>query len=64
MEFQVVRAIYECHTPIISAVGHETDFTLSDFVADRERQPTQAAVIATPHQYELIQQIHQYRFSY
>ncbi|OFU75854.1 exodeoxyribonuclease VII large subunit [Staphylococcus sp. HMSC10B09] len=63
-EEEVVRAIYECHTPIISAVGHETDFTLSDFVADmRAATPTQAAVIATPDQYELIQQIHQYRFS-
>lgn len=37
-EEEVVRAIYECHTPIISAVGHETDFTLSDFVADMKRQ--------------------------
>lgn len=63
-EEEVVRAIYECHTPIISAVGHETDFTLSDFVADvRAATPTQAAVIATPDQYELIQQIHQYQFS-
>ncbi|MEJ7535288.1 exodeoxyribonuclease VII large subunit, partial [Staphylococcus hominis] len=33
-EEDVVKAIYNCQTPIISAVGHETDFTLSDFVAD------------------------------
>ncbi|WP_176324517.1 exodeoxyribonuclease VII large subunit, partial [Burkholderia vietnamiensis] len=33
-EEEVVKAIFECQTPIISAVGHETDFTLSDFVAD------------------------------
>ena len=47
----------------LSQLGHETDFTLSDFVADmRAATPTQA-VIATPDQYELIQQIHQYRFS-
>lgn len=63
-EEEVVKAIYECSTPIISAVGHETDFTLSDFVADvRAATPTQAAVIATPDQYELIQQIKQYQFS-
>ncbi|MBF2757170.1 MULTISPECIES: exodeoxyribonuclease VII large subunit [unclassified Staphylococcus] len=63
-EEDVVKAIFECQTPIISAVGHETDFTLSDFVADvRAATPTQAAVIATPDQYELMQQIKQYQFS-
>ncbi|EKU49855.1 exodeoxyribonuclease VII large subunit [Staphylococcus massiliensis] len=59
-EEEVVQAIYECQTPIISAVGHETDFTLSDFVADvRAATPTQAAVIATPDKYELLQQLKQ-----
>lgn len=63
-EEEVVKAIFNCQTPIISAVGHETDFTLSDFVADvRAATPTQAAVIATPDQYELLQQIKQYQFS-
>ncbi|WP_154838496.1 exodeoxyribonuclease VII large subunit [Staphylococcus sp. Marseille-Q1834] len=63
-EEDVVRAIFNCQTPIILAVGHETDFTLSDFVADvRAATPTQAAVIATPDQYELLQQIKQYQFS-
>ncbi|MGA4513616.1 exodeoxyribonuclease VII large subunit [Staphylococcus caledonicus] len=63
-EEDVVKAIYNCNTPIISAVGHETDFTLSDFVADvRAATPTQAAVFATPDQYELMQQIKQYQFS-
>ncbi|MBL7573269.1 exodeoxyribonuclease VII large subunit [Staphylococcus saccharolyticus] len=63
-EEEVVKAIFNCNTPIISAVGHETDFTLSDFVADvRAATPTQAAVIATPDQYELIQQIKQYQFT-
>ncbi|PNZ70947.1 exodeoxyribonuclease VII large subunit [Staphylococcus croceilyticus] len=63
-EEDVVKAIFNCKTPIISAVGHETDFTLSDFVADvRAATPTQAAVIATPDQYELLQQIKQYQFS-
>ena len=63
-EEEVVKAIFECQTPIISAVGHETDFTLSDFVADvRAATPTQAAVMATPDQYELLQQIKQYQFT-
>ena len=63
-EEDVVKAIYHCQTPIISAVGHETDFTLSDFAADvRAATPTQAAVIATPDQYELIQQIDQVKFA-
>lgn len=59
-EEEVVKAIFNCPKPIISAVGHETDFTLSDFVADiRAATPTQAAVIATPDQYELHQQLRQ-----
>ena len=63
-EEDVVKSIFNCQTPIISAVGHETDFTLSDFVADvRAATPTQAAVIATPDQYELLQQIKQYEYT-
>lgn len=59
-EEEVIKTIFDCKTPIISAVGHETDFTLSDFVADvRAATPTQAAVIATPDQQELYQQITQ-----
>jgi exodeoxyribonuclease VII large subunit len=46
----VARAIYDCSIPLISAVGHETDFTISDFVADaRAATPTMAAEIAVPH---------------
>ncbi|MDK9860303.1 exodeoxyribonuclease VII large subunit [Staphylococcus equorum] len=63
-EEDVVKAIYFCETPIISAVGHETDFTLSDFVADvRAATPTQAAVTATPDQYELRQYLKQTNLS-
>ncbi|MDN5638397.1 MAG: exodeoxyribonuclease VII large subunit [Staphylococcus equorum] len=63
-EEDVVKAIYFCETPIISAVGHETDFTLSDFVADvRAATPTQAAVMATPDQYELRQYLKQTNLS-
>ena len=45
----VARAIYDCEIPVISAVGHEVDFTISDFVADaRAPTPTGAGMIAVP----------------
>ncbi len=48
-EESVARAVFECEVPLISAVGHEVDFSISDFVADlRAATPTQAAVFATP----------------
>lgn len=48
-EEAVARALYTCTVPTISAVGHEVDFSISDFVADaRAATPTQAAILATP----------------
>ena len=45
----VAKAIFDCSKPIISAVGHETDFTIADFVADlRSPTPTAAAELSSP----------------
>ncbi len=50
-EEEVARAIYASRVPIISAVGHEVDFTIADFVADlRAPTPTGAAELAVPNQ--------------
>ncbi|MCZ7402131.1 MAG: exodeoxyribonuclease VII large subunit [Candidatus Methanoperedens sp.] len=58
----VARAIFNSRIPIISAVGHETDYTISDFVADvRAPTPSAAAEIAVPQKQELANQISRLR---
>lgn len=54
----VARAIYACQLPVISAVGHEIDFTIADFVADiRAPTPSAAAELVSPDQDELCRKL-------
>ena len=56
-EEELAREIFACKTPIISSIGHETDTTIADFVADvRAPTPSAAAVIATPDRFSIINQ--------
>lgn len=58
----VANSIYDSEIPIISAVGHETDFSISDFIADlRAPTPSAAAELAVPDIYEIKQKINTYQ---
>ncbi|MHC1573906.1 MAG: exodeoxyribonuclease VII large subunit [Candidatus Syntropharchaeales archaeon] len=58
----VARTIFKSEIPVISAVGHETDFTIADFVADvRAATPSAAAEIAVPDRMEMIQTVESLR---
>ncbi len=61
-EEAVARVIFDSRIPVISAIGHETDTTIADFVSDlRAPTPTAAAELAVPSQAELLERVSSYR---
>lgn len=63
-EEALARCIFACHTPIISGVGHEVDYTICDFVADKRAvTPTAAAIDATPDILELKQNVYNLEYT-
>jgi len=57
----VARAVFDCSIPIVTGIGHEIDFTIADFVADRRAAtPSAAAELVSPDQYDFMASLRQY----